>query len=123
MPLLNASTPAVALEILTPILANQICTTAKTYCNSTNTDAADLYANFDTCYEFLTTEVRWGAEYEFGRNTLMCRMLHQNMVPFRPSVHCPHIGPTGGGMCTDDMTYLTTVEQDFFNISWIPKLV
>ena len=31
--------------------------------------------------------------------TVLCRYIHQNMVSFRPEVHCPHIGPTGGGMC------------------------
>jgi hypothetical protein len=25
--------------------------------------------------------------------------MHKNMVQFRPQVHCPHIGPTGGDMC------------------------
>lgn len=51
---------------------------------------------------------------ETGRNTLLCRMVHQNMVPFRPAVHCPHIGPTGGGYCDDDKTYAQTVLQDYF---------
>ena len=41
-------------------------------------------------------------------------MVHQNMVPFRPAVHCPHIGPTGGGYCDDDKTYDQTVTQDYF---------
>lgn len=117
MPLIGASTATQAVSTLTTVLASQICTTAQTYCNGTNTQ----YADFPTCYGYLTTQVRWGAAYEFGRNTLLCRMLHQNMVPYRPSVHCSHIGPTGGGMCTDDMTYVSTVEQEYFNISWIPE--
>ena len=50
-----------------------------------------------------------------GRNTLLCRMVHQNMVPFRPSVHCPHIGPTGGGYCDDTPDYVGTVTQDYFS--------
>lgn len=83
MPILNATTPTQVVEILTTILAEEICETAQTYCNGTNTQ----YANFTSCYEFLTTEVRFGEAYEFGRNTLVCRMVHQNMVPFRPSVH------------------------------------
>jgi hypothetical protein len=29
-------------------------------------------------------------------------------------------GLRGGGYCTDDMTYVSTVEQEYFNISWIP---
>ena len=64
--------------------------------------------------QFLTKEVRFGAAYELGRNTLLCRMVHQNMVPFRPGVHCPHVGPTGGGYCDDGMTYTDVVDEDYF---------
>ena len=32
-------------------------------------------------------------------DNLVCRHLHVPMLPLRPSVHCPHIGPTGGDMC------------------------
>ena len=41
-------------------------------------------------------------------------MVHQNMVPFRPSVHCPHIGPNGGGYCDDDKSYDQTVLENYF---------
>ncbi len=32
----------------------------------------------------------------------------------------PHIGPSGGGYCTDDRTYVGTVEENYFNISFLP---
>lgn len=115
-PLFNATSPPQAVEILTRALASSICETATTYCNGTNTQ----YSNMAACYQYLTQEVRFGEAYELGRNTVLCRMVHQNMVPFRPSVHCPHIGPSGGGYCTDDTTYVGTVEEDYFNISFIP---
>ncbi|KAF8862728.1 hypothetical protein BDZ45DRAFT_769025 [Acephala macrosclerotiorum] len=115
-PLFNATSPTQAVEILTRALASSICNTAITYCNATNTQ----YSNMAACYQYLTQEVRFGEAYELGRNTLLCRMVHQNMVPFRPSVHCPHIGPSGGGYCTDDTTYIETVEENYFNISFIP---
>lgn len=125
-------------------LAASICETAMTYCNSSVVpDRGELYASKAECETFLTTEVRFGEAYELGgfahpspsppndalcgyrlisndrakqtgRNTLLCRMVHQNMVPFRPAVHCPHIGPTGGGYCDDDKTYAQTVMQDYF---------
>lgn len=44
-------------------------------------------------------------------------MVHQNMVPFRPSVHCSHIGKSGGGYCTDNTNYTGTVNQDFYTNS------
>lgn len=36
------------------------------------------------------------------------------MVPLRPEVHCPHIGPSGGGMCADDRTYVGNLEENYF---------
>ena len=36
------------------------------------------------------------------------------MVPLRPEVHCPHIGPSGGGMCVDDRTYVGNLEENYF---------
>lgn len=41
-------------------------------------------------------------------------MVHQNMVPLRPSVHCSHIGKTGGGYCNDNTNYTGTVTENFF---------
>ena len=52
-----------------------------------------------------------------GKNTLLCRMVHQNMVPFRPDVHCSHIGPSGGGYCSDDKSYVQTVSENYFDRS------
>lgn len=98
-------------------LAASICATAQTYCNGTNLQ----YNSAAACYEYLTQEVRFGQAYEMGMNTLLCRMVHQNMVPYRPDVHCSHIGPTGGGYCTDDRTYTGTVTQSFFtNHPFVP---
>ena len=48
-------------------------------------------------------------------------MVHQNMVPYRPDVHCPHIGRTGGGYCSDDKDYVMTVTEDYFrNSPFVP---
>ena len=56
-----------------------------------------------------------------GRNTLTCRMVHQNMVPVRPSVHCSHLGKTGGGYCTDNTNYTGTVNAQLFtNAPFVP---
>ncbi|KAL8661090.1 MAG: hypothetical protein Q9202_005904 [Teloschistes flavicans] len=111
----NSTQATVAL--LTQALGKSICGTAQTYCNGTNVQ----YQSGDECLNFLTKQVRFGEAYELGRNTLLCRMVHQNMVPFRPQVHCPHIGKTGGGYCNDDMTYVQTVSNDYFtNAPYIP---
>ena len=41
-------------------------------------------------------------------------MVHQNMVPLRPEVHCPHIGPSGGAYCIDTPSYAGTVGANYF---------
>ena len=94
-----------------------ICATHQSYC------LADLveYDSFDDCLSFLGS-TRFGESYEAGRDTILCRSIHQNMVPFRPQVHCPHIGKSGGGMCTDDITYQGTVDSSYFaNGTFIPN--
>lgn len=113
MELLNISNLPQLISILTSKLANSICDTHEKYC----TGSIQQYANRTACVGFLTNNIRFGAPYELGRNTLQCRDLHQFMLPFRPSVHCPHIGPTGGGMCVDDVTYSQKVLQPWFTNS------
>lgn len=98
---LNATGPEDAQQRLSSSLAQSICGTAERYCNGTNVQ----YESMPACMEFLTQELRFGKPYELGRNTLLCRMVHQNMVAYRPDIHCSHIGPTGGGYCEDDLTY------------------
>ena len=70
-----------AAEILTRALASSICETAMAYWNGTNTQ----YINKTACYQYLTQEVR--EVYNLGRNTVLCRIVHQNMVLFRPSIY------------------------------------
>ncbi|KAF2261398.1 hypothetical protein CC78DRAFT_356917 [Lojkania enalia] len=99
------------------MVATSVCNTHQKYCNGTNTQ----YDDYNDCYHFLTKEIRMGQVFESGMNTLMCRSIHEIMVKSRPSVHCPHIGKTGGGMCDDLTSYKARVEQDYFtNAPWIP---
>ncbi|KAK5042891.1 hypothetical protein LTR84_012410 [Exophiala bonariae] len=89
-------------------IIQQICGTALNHC----TDSQNVqYENKSQCIEFLSQNVRLGTSYEFGMNTILCRSLHQLMVPLRPDVHCSHIGPTGGDMCVDDIIYDTVVQS------------
>lgn len=37
---------------------------------------------------------RWG-------DNVVCRQIHLLLTNVRPEVHCPHVGPTGGGKCVD----------------------
>ncbi|CAF1443162.1 unnamed protein product [Rotaria sp. Silwood1] len=35
------------------------------------------------------------------QGNVICRFIHTYFVPLLPSIHCSHVGPTGGGACTD----------------------
>lgn len=110
MAAINTTSPVVLGQFLTGVLAKSVCSVAQTYCNGTN----QQYTDEAQCLNFLTTQVRFGKAYELGANTLICRMVHQQMVPFRPGVHCPHIGPSGGNFCVDSQTYPEAVLEPVF---------
>ncbi|KAJ6016818.1 hypothetical protein N7451_000197 [Penicillium sp. IBT 35674x] len=111
------TTSAGAVSIVTDVLAKDICKTHDAYCTGDN---QQYPVDGVSCYDYLTQKIRFGQSYELGRNTLLCREVHDHMVQYRPDVHCAHIGPTGGGYCVDDMSYTQTVLQRYFNDSWIP---
>ncbi|KAJ5367060.1 hypothetical protein N7541_001001 [Penicillium brevicompactum] len=112
---INATSTDQVVEYVSDILAKTICETHDKFCLGPN----QQYTDNASCYEFLMKKTRFGKAYELGRNTLLCREVHEHMVPYRPEIHCPHIGPTGGGYCVDDMTYEQTVLQRYFKDSWI----
>lgn len=115
--LIHANSTGVA-AYLTDTMAKDLCSSHSTYC----TGAMQQYADATSCYNFLTTQVRLGQTYEMGRNTLLCRLMHSEMLQYRPQVHCPHIGPSGGGMCVDDQTYSEKVLQNYYtNSPFIPS--
>jgi hypothetical protein len=117
MPAVNATNQAETVDHLTIALAEGICKTHQKYCTGAN----QQYVNSTACFNFLTQDIRFGKAYELGMNTLLCRMVHENMVPYRPEVHCPHIGPGGGDMCVDDRAYGDVVLQPYFtNAPFVP---
>ncbi|KAL8706244.1 MAG: hypothetical protein Q9201_000681 [Fulgogasparrea decipioides] len=115
--ILHTNSIQATITVLTQAIAQSICGTAMTFCNGTNTQ----YENEEECLGFLTKGIRFGAAYELGKNTLLCRMVHQNMVPYRPDVHCSHVGKTGGGYCNDDKSYVEMASEDYFtNAPFVP---
>ncbi|GAA5988581.1 hypothetical protein JCM11641_004609 [Rhodosporidiobolus odoratus] len=86
--------------------AQEICVIAQDSCTGAN----QQYDSYDECYQFLTEQTRWGEALDAGYDTTWCRYVHRNMVPFRPDIHCPHIGRTGGDMCID-RDYLEVVNS------------
>ncbi|KAL8936128.1 MAG: hypothetical protein Q9216_005095 [Gyalolechia sp. 2 TL-2023] len=113
----GTATKQATITLLQEAIAKSICQTSMTNCQGTSAQ----YQSSEQCFAYLTKEIRFGEAYELGKNTLLCRMVHQNMVPFRPEVHCPHIGPTGGESCIDDKDYEMTVMENYFtNSPYIP---
>src|SRR5262249_36555743 len=69
------------------------------------------YASFMDCVNFMHT-VPYGTWDRANSNTFVCRQFHTLLTPFRPDVHCPHAGKTGGGMCVD-FTYQSFFDEEF----------
>ncbi|GAA5827260.1 hypothetical protein JCM11251_001197 [Rhodosporidiobolus azoricus] len=100
--------------------ATELCETAMNSCTGENKQ----YDSYEQCYQFLTEERPFGEPMDGGLDTTWCRYIHRNMVPFRPDVHCSHIGPSGGDMCIQrDYVEVTTAfpfKQTFIapNTTW-----
>ncbi|KAL4789692.1 hypothetical protein BDV19DRAFT_20664 [Aspergillus venezuelensis] len=114
--LFNTTDPAETQKALGDLLGNTICETHDQYCVDDNKQ----YDSNTACVNFLLEEIRFGKAYELGRNTLLCREVHEHMVQYRPTEHCPHIGPDGGGYCVDDKNYEDVVTEGYFKKSFVP---
>ncbi|PSN65320.1 hypothetical protein BS50DRAFT_589739 [Corynespora cassiicola Philippines] len=112
------SDPNKAGQKAVKMMATSICSAHGRYCNGTNLQ----YESYEACSTFLTREIRVGESFELGMNTLFCRSMHENMLKYRPDVHCSHIGPTGGGMCEDDVPYMEKAGEVYYtNSPWSPS--
>ncbi|CAF1216963.1 unnamed protein product [Rotaria sp. Silwood1] len=74
-----------------------ICNITQTFCNG----PLKQYSSVNKCIQYLTTSVPYGSYDRGDQGNVACRTIHVYFVPLLPSVHCPHVGPTGGGACTD----------------------
>jgi hypothetical protein len=122
---LDPSSPTAAIEKATGAIAKSVCDSHELYCTDPNKPGNRQYESREACMKFLTEDTRLGQSFELGMNTLMCRSLHQHMLHSRPEVHCPHIGKSGAGMCSDDeaVDYVTKSEERYFiNSPWIPTM-
>jgi hypothetical protein len=59
------------------------------------------YADTAACNAWCTTAAGWPAGVNGAQsgNTIACRDYHAGAAAANPAVHCPHAGPTGGGLC------------------------
>lgn len=56
------------------------------------------FASFQACVDFMQT-IPFGDTDNLDQNSVQCRGLHLSLAIVDPDVHCPHVGPTGGGKC------------------------
>ncbi|PPJ50226.1 hypothetical protein CBER1_07179 [Cercospora berteroae] len=58
------------------------------------------YLDVTTC--ILELELKpFGSFDEVWGDNVACRLIHLILTQVRPDIHCPHVGPTGGGKCVD----------------------
>src|SRR5262245_53196202 len=69
------------------------------------------YTSYADCVEFMH-QVPYGTWDRANSNSAVCRQLHTLLTPYRPEVHCPHAGKTGGGMCID-FPYESFFDKEF----------
>ncbi|KAF9070240.1 hypothetical protein BDP27DRAFT_1220995 [Rhodocollybia butyracea] len=105
---LNLTTTNVT-ELIALKTAVDVCQMSTQYCTGSN----QQYASNDACMSFMT-QLPFGQPWEGGMDNGICRYIHKNMVKYRPEVHCPHIGPTGGDMCIP-RNYVQVTENMPFN--------
>ncbi|WWD09406.1 hypothetical protein V865_007529 [Kwoniella europaea PYCC6329] len=104
--------------ILRTYLSEKICKMSMDHCTGPN----EQYKDTEECMTFLSGR-EIGEWYRMGEDNLVCRHLHVPMLPLRPSVHCPHIGPSGGDMCIA-RDYKQVVMDSHFPQGWLaPKYV
>ncbi|KKP06142.1 hypothetical protein THAR02_01745 [Trichoderma harzianum] len=109
------STDAAQVEVQ-QLIATSICAVHDKFCTGAN----QQYATNAECMNTLVNEKPLGRAYQWSHDTVGCRCIHQAMVPLRPEVHCPHIGPTGGNFCVNGKTYEETILEPVFSIPLVP---
>lgn len=110
--------PQDGYKLLQKVLVNSICKVHEKYCQKDYPQ----YSSQNACIDYLMNDTKLGKDFEGGRDTVWCRSLHQNMIEYRPSVHCPHLGPSGGDMCTNEGTGFLEVTYNYkttFKEPWI----
>ncbi|KAJ7909494.1 hypothetical protein B0H13DRAFT_2661447 [Mycena leptocephala] len=89
--------------------ARDVCTQHEKYCLGPNKQ----YKSTEACMKFMLDKIPLGEIWQAGQNTAICRYVHTPMLPYRPAVHCPHVGPTGGDMCFDHTYESMVVDNPF----------
>jgi len=99
--------PDSAYPFYKALLLNQTCTREVMNCVGAN----QQYANYTACADHILT-LPFGSPLLNEWNSGTCRWFHSTLTFLRPDFHCPHVGPTGGGVCVDFT--LASLYEPFF---------
>ncbi|GBF95499.1 hypothetical protein Rsub_07849 [Raphidocelis subcapitata] len=80
---------------------DNICNMHEKHC----TGSLKQYASRKACVSYLASRPALAPLYTLAGDNSLCRLFHAAYVPVLPEVHCAHIGPSGGGQCTDDVPF------------------
>lgn len=62
----------------------------------------EQYSSFEECVTFLSPPNTPFGDYDRAdQNNVICRVVHLLLAQISPAIHCPHLGKTGGGACTN----------------------
>ncbi|CAI4214379.1 unnamed protein product [Parascedosporium putredinis] len=71
-----------------------ICAVTQATCRGAN----QQWSSIEECISVLSQKDYGRYQNAWGDN-IVCRTIHIVLTQLRPEVHCPHVGPTGGGKC------------------------
>jgi len=95
--------------------AIDVCREHETHCLGAN----QQYESTQACIDYIYRKTPFGKVYQWGGDSAMCRYIHKGMIKYRPAVHCPHIGPSGGEMCIK-RDYIAETTQKLYPIPFLP---
>ncbi|MCJ1393157.1 hypothetical protein MMC18_006029 [Xylographa bjoerkii] len=85
----------VSIPAVQAIYIKTICDEAQVRCVGANTQ----YSSVAQCISVLSAKP-FGTFDEAWGDDVTCRSIHVILTLIDPDLHCPHVGPTGGGKCS-----------------------
>jgi hypothetical protein len=72
-------------------------------CQETMRECTGKNQQFESVEQCIVShgQADFGVYDEIWGNNTVCRTIHVILAKLKPEIHCPHIGPSGGGKCVD----------------------
>lgn len=102
-----------------PAYINGLCQGTQNICPAGT--PLEQYASFNECVAFLSPPNKEFGSYDRGdQDNVVCRLIHLQLAQIAPELHCPHLGKTGGGACTNKPAswYFEPGNDDFLGCAY-----